>query len=388
MKRLFIDGVTKRSRKVSEVNPRVSIDLEQYVRQVVASIGGSGGGSGSYTFDNGLTLTGSNVQLGGLLLDDTDINGDLGQHTLRFRDLESFGSETDNPLYNYTFHFMLNNGVPTNYALNGNSLLGLSCNKRNSPYGAGFFLTEDGLDQRPYIVSEMEYGGGAARTAKVEFSNDYILNSHKIYDTNNPNGVFREYLTRLGDNQLTIQSINSDSINPNDIVSNIVNTIEVSNNGIKFDSVSSTGTPLFSYTFPITSLSKPAPAQGHSMVLNSLGNQFDFVKDIKTLSYSIFDVSQTVVSKRIRLAVPFNKYKFESITVCQPNGGGTVDLKITKGSQLETVVINAANMVSNHVISSITNPVLNFEQIEIEITNITNVLMTGLSVTLNFLYAD
>jgi len=36
----------------------------------------SGGGGGSYTFDNGLTLTGSNVQLGGVLSQNTTINLD------------------------------------------------------------------------------------------------------------------------------------------------------------------------------------------------------------------------------------------------------------------------------------------------------------------------
>ena len=385
MKRLFIDGVTKRSRKISEVNPRVSIDLEQYVRQVIAAVGG---GSGSnYIFENGLTELSGVVRLGGLLNGYADIDGDLGTQSVRFLDMQTFSASTNNPSTNYTCDLFLNNSSPTNYPLNGLSNVGLSINNKNNNYGAGYFLTEDGIDPRPYIVSEMSYGGGAARTAKIEFSNDYILNSHKIYDVSNPSGTYREYAIRYGDSQLTMYSVNADSSNPLDLASNIINSIEVSPNGIMIESSSTTGTPTFNYTFPITSSTKPAPAQGHSIVLNSTSTQFDFVKDYKSLNHCFFNVGETVVIKTVRIPVMFNKYILESVTVCEPVGGGTITLKITKGVQNQSIVVNANNGVTNYLLGSITTLISAPEFVTIELNTPSNPTMTQLSVTLNFLYA-
>lgn len=384
MKRLFIDGVTKRSRKVSDVNPRVSIDLEQYVRQVVASIGSSGGGN--YTFESGLTEIAGTVKLGGVLNDYADIDGDLGTQSTRFMNMQAFSAETDNPLSDYTYHMYLNNSVPTGYVLNGFSNMGLAANKKSSVYGAGYFLTEDGIDPRPYIVSEMSYGGGAARTAKVEFSNDYLLSSHKVYDVTNPTGAYKEYLTRLGDSELSLESINVDLTDPNNLSVNIINGFELSQNGIKMYSASSTGTPTFEYIFPITSLSKPIPQTGHSMVLNSTGNQFDFVKDYKCLGQSLFAVGETVTNKTILLVAPFNNYILESISIISPTGIGSFDLTIQKLSETQTFNLNAVGSVLKVNTGSIATPIVNNEVISIAVTNVVT-SMTQLSVTLNFLYA-
>ena len=292
MKRLFIDGVTKRSRKISEVNPRVSIDLEQYVRQVIAAVGGGSGGS--YTFENGLTETAGTVKLGGLLNDYADIDGDLGTQAVRFMNMQVFSAETDNPASDHTYHLYLNNSVPTGYALNGFSNMGLVANRKLSTYGAGYFLTENGADPRPYIVSEMEYGRGTARTAKIEFSNDYILNSHKFYDVVNPTSYSKEYSVQLGDNEVLIQSTQVNKLLPADITENIVNSIVVDSNGVSIGSSSTTGTPTFIYTFPVTSSTKPMPTSGHSMVLNSTGTQFDFVKDYNSYKGNAYGMANTL----------------------------------------------------------------------------------------------
>jgi hypothetical protein len=383
MKRLFIDGVTKRSRKISEVNPRVSIDLEQYIRQVVAAIGGGGGGS--YTFENGLTEAATVVKLGGSLTQDTNIDGSSGNFNIWNTNLSSYLTYTTDTVSSERYSLGLNVPSSVTFPLNGSDTLSLSLDNSGG-FGTGYFLTEDGLDPRPYIVSEMSYGGGAARTAKVEFSNDYLLNSHKIYDTSNPNGVFREYLTRLGDNQLTLQSLNVDVTNPTDITSNITNTVELSSAGIRFDSASTTGTPTFSYTFPITSSAKPAPAQGHSMVLNSTGVSFDFVKDYKCLGQSLFAVGETVTNKTILLVAPFNNYILESISIISPTGIGAFDLTIQKLSETQTFNINASGSLFKVNTGSIATPIVNNEVISIAVTNVVT-SMTQLSVTLNFLYA-
>ena len=383
MKRLFIDGVTKRSRKVSEVNPRVSIDLEQYVRQVIAAVGGGSGNS--YTFENALTEAATVVKLGGSLTQDTNIDGNSGANTLWITNLKSYLAYTTDTLNNIRYNLGLNVASSATIPLNGADTLSLNIDKSGG-YGAGYFLTEDGIDPRPYIVSEMSYTGGVARTAKIEFANDYLLSSHKIYDVTNPTSVYREYLTRLGDNQLTLQSINADSNTPTDIASNIVNSIELSPNGIRFDSTSTTGTPTFIYTFPITSSTKPAPKQGHSMVLNSTGTQFDFVKDYKCLGQSLFAVGETVTNKTILLVAPFNNYILESISIITPTGSGFFDLTIQKLLEIETFNISAAGSLFKTNTPRIATPITNNEVISIDVSNV-SAAMTQLSVTLNFLYA-
>lgn len=384
IKDVYLDSRFMVSGKKSHIYLDNPFDLNKHIKSLINTVPSPGG---NYTFENGLTELSGVVKLGGLLNDYADINGDLGTQSVRFLDMQTFSASTNNPSTNYTCDLFLNNSSPTNYPLNGSSNVGLSINNKNNNYGAGYFLTEDGIDPRPYIVSEMDYGGGVARTAKIEFSNDYILNSHKIYDVANPANYYREYSVQLGDNEVLIQSTQINTSLPADITENIVNSIVVDSNGVSIGSSSTTGTPTFIYTFPVTSPTKPIPTSGHSMVLNSTNTQFDFVKDYKSLNHCFFNTGETVVVKTVKIPVMFDKYILESITVANPTGGGSVDLRIQKLSEFDDITVPANQQCTTYYLPSIITPVVGAEFISIEIYNITNPAMTQLSVTLNFLYA-
>ena len=383
VKDIYLDNRIIVSGKKSHIYLDNPFDLNKHIKSLISAVPSPGG---SYTFENGLTETAGTVKLGGLLNDYADIDGDLGTQAVRFMNMQVFSAETDNPASDHTYHLYLNNSVPTGYALNGFSNMGLVANRKLSTYGAGYFLTENGADPRPYIVSEMEYGRGTARTAKIEFSNDYILNSHKFYDVVNPTSYSKEYSVQLGDNEVLIQSTQVNKLLPADITENIVNSIVVDSNGVSIGSSSTTGTPTFIYTFPVTSSTKPMPTSGHSMVLNSTGTQFDFVKDYKCLGQSLFAVGETVTNKTILLAAPFNNYILESVSIIAPTGSGSFDLTIQKLLEIETFNISAAGSLFKVNTPTIATPITNNEVISIDVSNV-SAAMTQLSVTLNFLYA-
>lgn len=389
IKDVYLDSRFMVSGKKSHIYLDNPFDLNKHIRSLINTVPSPGG---NYTFENGLQIIPTDkVQLGGPLIQDTILDGikasGIGTYAFALNNLRACFTSVLAPrgLGTAGYYLTMNepSGVP--FPLNGTDTLGLSF--ASNSYGAGYFLTEDGLDPRPYIVSEMNYGGGMARTAKIEFSNDYILNSHKIYDVANPSDIYKEYAIRYGDNQLSMYSINIDTSNPLDLTSNIVHSIVVSPNGIMFESASLTGTPPFNYTFPITSLTKPAPAPGHSMVLNSTGTHFDFVKDYKSLNHCFFNTGENVVVKTVKIPVMFDKYILESITVANPTGGGSVDLRIQKLSEFDDITVPANKQCTTYYLPSIITPLVGAEFISIEIYNITNPAMTQLSVTLNFLYA-